>query len=162
MEVRYPPSKGVSQRYLRDTYENRANGCDTPLCDTISKGYCAIWGGISPWAAKGKMPCPSFPCRVHTNLVKWFFSYSPPPDRDSSPTTTDPPPQGVDFRSFSSRFRVDFESRLENDSKTTEKTTRNRLPGKGGRWWWGTNPGGRAVAEKQFHYTNPLSAGNSL
>ena len=42
-----PPQKG----YLSDTcaipYENKANGCDTPLCDTISKGYCAIWGGIS-------------------------------------------------------------------------------------------------------------------
>ena len=51
MEVRYPPLK----RYLSDTcripYENKANGCDTPLCDTISKGYCAIWGGISHWAA---------------------------------------------------------------------------------------------------------------
>ena len=39
------PQKG----YLGDTcaipYENKANGCDTPLCDTISKGYCAIWGG---------------------------------------------------------------------------------------------------------------------
>ena len=47
-----PPQKG----YLSDTgaipYENKANGCDTPLCDTISKGYCAIWGGISHWAAK--------------------------------------------------------------------------------------------------------------
>ena len=47
-----PPQKG----YLSDTcaipYENRANGCDTPLCDTISKGYCAIWGGIPHWAAK--------------------------------------------------------------------------------------------------------------
>ena len=54
VEVRYPPSKGVSQRYLRDTCENKANGCDTPLCDTISKGYCAIWGGISHWAAKSE------------------------------------------------------------------------------------------------------------
>ena len=39
-----PPQKG----YLSDTcaipYENKANGCDTPLCETISKGYCAIWG----------------------------------------------------------------------------------------------------------------------
>ena len=47
-----PPQKG----YLSDTcaipYENKANGCDTPLCDTISEGYCAIWGGISHWAAK--------------------------------------------------------------------------------------------------------------
>ena len=46
------PQKG----YLSDTsaipYENKANGCDTPpLCDTISKGYCAIWGG-NLWAAK--------------------------------------------------------------------------------------------------------------
>ena len=44
------------KRYLSDTwaipYENKENACDTPLCDTISKGYCAIWGGISPWAAK--------------------------------------------------------------------------------------------------------------
>ena len=47
-----PPQKG----YLSDTcaipYENKASGCDTPLCDTISKGYCAIWGSISHWAAK--------------------------------------------------------------------------------------------------------------
>ena len=47
-----PPQKG----YLSDTgaipYENKANGCDTPLCDTISKGYCAIGGSISHWAAK--------------------------------------------------------------------------------------------------------------
>ena len=52
VEVRYPPSKGVSQRYLRDTLSKQGNGCDTPLCDTISKRYCAIWGGISHWAAK--------------------------------------------------------------------------------------------------------------
>ena len=47
-----PPQKG----HLSDTCaipsENKANGCDTPLCDTISKGYCAIWGAISHWAAK--------------------------------------------------------------------------------------------------------------
>ena len=47
-----PPQKG----YLSDTcaipYENKGNGCYSPLCDTISKGYCAIWGGISHWAAK--------------------------------------------------------------------------------------------------------------
>ena len=39
-----PPQKG----YLSDTcaipYENKAKGCDTPLCDTISKGYCAKRG----------------------------------------------------------------------------------------------------------------------
>ena len=41
-----PPQKG----YLSDTcaipYENKASWCDAPLCDTISKGYCAI-GGVS-------------------------------------------------------------------------------------------------------------------
>ena len=51
--MRYPPPQ---KGYLGDTcaipFENKANGCDTPLCDTISKGYCAIWGGISHWAAK--------------------------------------------------------------------------------------------------------------
>ena len=50
-----PPQKG----YLSDTcaipYENKGNGCDTPLCDTISKGYCAIWGGISHWATKPEL-----------------------------------------------------------------------------------------------------------
>ena len=56
--MRYPPPpKG----YLSDTsaipYENKANGCDTPPCDTISKGYCAIWGGISHWAAKRGVFC---------------------------------------------------------------------------------------------------------
>ena len=40
-----PPQKG----YLSDTgaipYENKANGRDTPLCDSISKRCCAIGGG---------------------------------------------------------------------------------------------------------------------
>ena len=48
MEVRYPPPP--QKGYLSDTgaipYENKANGCDTPLCDTISKRYCAI-GGVA-------------------------------------------------------------------------------------------------------------------
>ena len=46
VEVRYPATKGVSQLCLRDTHpmKTRQNACDTPLCDTISKGYCAIWG----------------------------------------------------------------------------------------------------------------------
>ena len=47
MEVRYPPQKG----YLSDTcaipHENKAKGCDAPLCDTISKRYCTIWGLLS-------------------------------------------------------------------------------------------------------------------
>ena len=53
VEVRYPPPQ---KGYLSDIgaipYENKAKACDTPLCDTISEGYCAIWGGISHWAAK--------------------------------------------------------------------------------------------------------------
>ena len=60
VEVRYPPPQ---KGYLSDTgaipLENKANECDTPLCDTISKGYYAIWGGISDWAAKNKgLPLP--------------------------------------------------------------------------------------------------------
>ena len=42
-----PPQKG----YLSDTcaipYENKAKTCDTPLCDTISKGSCKRYGGVS-------------------------------------------------------------------------------------------------------------------
>ena len=49
-----PPQKGYLSGARAIPYENWANGCDTPLCDTISKGYCAMWGGISHWAAKGK------------------------------------------------------------------------------------------------------------
>ena len=53
-EVRYPPPP--QKGYLSDTcaipFENKENACNTPLCDTISKEYCAIWGGISHWAAK--------------------------------------------------------------------------------------------------------------
>ena len=71
-----PPLK---RGYLSDTcaipYENKANGCDTPLCDNISKGYCAIWGGISHWAAKflpGSQIIQlqlrfSLPCRARSN-----------------------------------------------------------------------------------------------
>ena len=48
VEMRYPPPPKTG--YLSDTgaipCENKANGCDTPLCDTISRGYCAI-GGVS-------------------------------------------------------------------------------------------------------------------
>ena len=49
VEVRYPPPP--QKGYLSDTfaipYENKANGCDTPLCDTISKRYCKRYGGVS-------------------------------------------------------------------------------------------------------------------
>ena len=68
-----PPPKGVSQRYLRDTMKTRQNVCDTSLCDTISKGYCAIWGvsrigplRLGPWL---------FRCEIdndqHTKTIVW-------------------------------------------------------------------------------------------
>ena len=44
--------------YLNTKEKKIRDGCDTPLCDTISKGYCAMWGRISHWAAK----CPQKPC----------------------------------------------------------------------------------------------------
>ena len=47
-----PPQKGYFSDTCTMPFENKANGCDTPVCDTISKGYCTIWGGISHWAAK--------------------------------------------------------------------------------------------------------------
>ena len=40
-----PPTKGVSQRYLRDALWEQAKQARYPLCDSISKGYCAIGGG---------------------------------------------------------------------------------------------------------------------
>ena len=46
-----PLQKGRLSDACAIPYENKANGCETPLCDTISKGHCAIWGGISHWAA---------------------------------------------------------------------------------------------------------------
>ena len=39
------PQKGYLSDICAIPHENKANGCDTPVCDTISKGYCAIWGG---------------------------------------------------------------------------------------------------------------------
>ena len=35
----------ISAILARYPMKTRQMGCDTPLCDTISKGYCAIWGG---------------------------------------------------------------------------------------------------------------------
>ena len=47
-----PPQKGYLSHTCGIPYENKETSCDTLLYDTISKGYCAIWGGISHWAAK--------------------------------------------------------------------------------------------------------------
>ena len=80
-----PPQKG----YLSDTcaipYENKANGCDTPLCDTISKGYCAIRGGISHWAAKPGVYCGKA-CRIDFLYVcSWHFPSRSPKAGSASP-----------------------------------------------------------------------------
>ena len=41
-----PPQKGYLSDIGAIPYENKANRCDTSLCDGISKRYCAI-GGVS-------------------------------------------------------------------------------------------------------------------
>ena len=41
-----PPTKGASQRYLRDTLRKKAKRVRYPLCDAISKGI-ALYGGVS-------------------------------------------------------------------------------------------------------------------
>ena len=57
VEVRYPPPlrRGISAILARYPMKTRQMGAIPPLCDTISKRYCAIWGGISHWAAKVTM-----------------------------------------------------------------------------------------------------------
>ena len=58
VEVQYPPLKrGISAILARYPMKTRQMGAIPPLCDTISKGYCAIWGGISHWAAKNVPSC---------------------------------------------------------------------------------------------------------
>ena len=42
--ARHPPQKGNLSGTCAIPYENKENACETPLCDTISTGYCAIWG----------------------------------------------------------------------------------------------------------------------
>ena len=67
VEVRYTPLSGAMP------YENKANGCDTPFCDTISKRYCAI-GGVSRTGplslrtAKKSMTCES--CSRRTKIAQ--------------------------------------------------------------------------------------------
>ena len=93
--------------------------------------------------------------KTQVNLVKLFFSYSPPPEIHPPPPPTPLPGSRfrVVFRSFSSRSRVAIRNRLKVDSKTTEKRL-EMDSWERGRWWWGMNPGVWAVADKQFHYVN--------
>ena len=54
VEMRYPPplKRGISAILVEYLMTTRQMDAIPPLCDAISKGYCAIWGGISHWAAK--------------------------------------------------------------------------------------------------------------
>ena len=47
-----PLKRGISAILARYPMKTRQMGAIPPSCDTISKRYCAIWGGISHWAAK--------------------------------------------------------------------------------------------------------------
>ena len=47
-----PLQKGYLSNTRAIPSKTRQNACDTPLCDAISNGCCAMWGGISHWAAK--------------------------------------------------------------------------------------------------------------
>ena len=63
----------LQKGYLSDTcaipYENKANGCDTPLCDTISKGYYAIWGV----SRTGPLSLPSYRSRTKNQPKEEVF-----------------------------------------------------------------------------------------
>ena len=47
-----PCARGVSQ-WETMPHESKENWVRYPLCESISKSYCAIWGVISNWAAEG-------------------------------------------------------------------------------------------------------------
>ena len=49
-----PHKRGISAILVRTPLKTRQGACDTPLCDTISKRYCAILGvpRTGDWAAK--------------------------------------------------------------------------------------------------------------
>ena len=63
------PSEGYLSHTCAIPYENKANGCDTPLCDTISKRYCAIWGV----SRTGLLSLPGPPLRGFNLLIYHLF-----------------------------------------------------------------------------------------
>ena len=63
-----PPPKGYLSNTGAIPYENKANGCGTLLCDTISKGYCAI-GGVSRTGPPSVYVCVYTCLRVPSNLI---------------------------------------------------------------------------------------------
>ena len=60
-----PTKGGISAILARYPMKTRQNACDTPSEILSRKRYCAIWRGISHWAAK---LAPSVP-----NLLPLFF-----------------------------------------------------------------------------------------
>ena len=75
MEVRFPPplTEGVSQRYLRKTYENKAKRVRYPSLRCYLERVLRDMGGggISHWAAKSAI---SGHCRILSRVwLSWFF-----------------------------------------------------------------------------------------
>ena len=62
-----PSKRGISATLARQPSKNKANGCDTPLCDTISKRYCAIGG----YLALGLCFCGG--CALKYEIVVFLF-----------------------------------------------------------------------------------------
>ena len=60
-----PPQKGYLSKSCAIPHENKAKWVRYPLCGTISKEYCAIWGGISHW-----------PLRIWCSRFGFFFQLS--------------------------------------------------------------------------------------
>ena len=56
----------------------RQNGCDTPFAILFRRRDCAIWGGISHWAAKGLAACiASASARDAKSLAIWVERREP-------------------------------------------------------------------------------------
>ena len=111
-----PPQEGYLSGTCAIPYENKANGCDTPLCDTISKGYCAIGGGISHWAAKrspysGKTPWFLLRRRRPVNLGRVRQTLSVPKNRN---------------RRKSLRFQIAMCKIASSTAEIAEKSPENR------------------------------------
>ena len=67
-----PHTKGDLCDTCAIPHENKQKGCDSPLCDTISKRYCAIWGG---YLALGRLANTSFLflALLFIAMISFFF-----------------------------------------------------------------------------------------
>ena len=78
VEVRYPPSKGVSQRYLRDTLWKQGNWVRYPPLRYYLERVLRDMGGISHWAAKsGHLKTPNTEKQGKTQNDKSTLCYPP-------------------------------------------------------------------------------------